>query len=133
MINIIVDKSRWPIASYHFQGKQSLEEIDQLLASWQENIDRGEAYVHLIQLEEYDANVGHIKRAAKWILSRNNEMKNLCYGAAVVAKKIGPVKLIFNSFLFITPLPFPYKMFDTVEEAEEWLQERLQVAKNCSA
>lgn len=129
MINIIVDKSHWPIASYHFQGKQSLEEINQLLASWQDNIDRGEAYVHLIHLEQYDANVGHIKLAAEWVLSRTKEMKKLCYGAAVVAEKIGPVKLIFNSFLFITPLPFPYKIFSTVEEAEAWLQERLRLAE----
>ena len=37
----------------------------------------------------------------------NQGMKNLCYGAAIVAEKMGPVKLIFNTFLFITPMPFP--------------------------
>ncbi len=124
MKNITVDKTCWPIATYRFHGQQTLEEIEQLFESWQENIDRGEPYAHLILLEEYDANVGHIKLAAKWILSRTKAMKNLCCGAAIVAEKIGPVKLIFNTFLFITPMPFPYKTFSDRDEAEVWLRER---------
>ena len=130
MEHIIEDKSHWPIVSYRFKGRQTSEDVDGLLESWQENIDRKDEFLLVFHMNEYDPHIGHIKRLAGWLLRHQKETGEFCLGVAIITSNLGVIKMVLNAFLLISPFPFPYKIFTRENEASKWIQEQHRCGKS---
>jgi hypothetical protein len=120
--HIIEDKSGWPVVTYRFKGHQTSEDIDGLLKSWQDNVDRMDEFLLVFHMSEYDPHIGHVKRLAGWLLSHQKQTREFCSGVAIIAPRVGVIKMVLNAFLLISPFPFPYKLFTQEEEASDWIQ-----------
>jgi hypothetical protein len=127
--HIIEDKSGWPVVTYRFKGHQTSEDIDGLLESWQENVDRKDEFFLIFHMSNYDPHIGHVKRLAGWLLRHQKETRAYCLGVAIIAPRLGVIKMVLNAFLLISPFPFPYKLFTQEEEAGTWIQEHLKHRK----
>ncbi len=83
---IEIDHNDWPIVRYHFIGKQTDRDIDNLIASYEWCHSQGAMFGTIAHIEDFAAEVRHVKRLGKWMVA-NREITNKYSSASALAVK----------------------------------------------
>ncbi len=126
---IDVDERRWPLVVYRFRGRVSMEEMNDYLARQDVLLARHQPTLSLVLTEEpklWETPV--LRRQAEWIKKNEETLRRYSLGAALVIES-PIVRGMLKAVLWIQPMPQPYAVFPTIEEALRWLREQVARAK----
>jgi len=122
---IEVDEHLWPLVIFRFRFRPTMEELEAYLARQDAMLARREPMVSLVLAEEaklWETPV--LRRQAEWIKRNESELRRYSLGAALVMQS-PIVRGMLKAILWIQPMPQPYHVCSTVEEALRWLRERV--------
>ncbi len=112
----------WPVFYVSFNGKQNDADIQHLIDTQNRATAREELYMVLADVQEFGANMIHVKRLAERAIKNQDQNNQFCLGAALVVRSPTP-RFMLSAFLLITPVQFPIEVFTTVEEGITWLRD----------
>jgi hypothetical protein len=121
-----VDESRWPIVVYTLEGVLDDAELEGYVEHGRRTLARGEPYVVVID----GSRVGPVSaygrfRGVQFSKENNDKLRTLCKGSAIVITS-PLLRFIAMTMWVIAPMPMPYAVCATLEEALEWAQARLK-------
>jgi hypothetical protein len=119
-----VDDAHWPVVVATYEGQQTDDDVEHYIRRMDEVHARGEPFVALTIVRAYAANFAHVKRLGAWTKANDNNLNQLCRGAATVLPSSTARFLISSYFLVFVP-PFPMVAFDDVSPAVAWVRRRL--------
>src|ERR1700756_4599376 len=125
---IEVDEHLWPLVVFRFHFRPSMEELERYLARQDEMLARRVPMISLVLAEEaklWETPV--LRRQAEWIKHNEAELRRYSLGAALVMQS-PIVRGMLKAILWLQPMPQPYHVCSTVEEALRWLRERVASA-----
>ena len=120
---ITLDTSRWPIALFTFDGEQVDEDVDFFIQSVEKIHADGKDYASIGYMKHLKPNAGHVRRVGKAMLKSWPDAKKYCRGSAIVVSN-PTFRFMLSSFFLITPIPYPYIVTDSLEEAIQWTTEQ---------
>lgn len=123
MTRIVVDENRWPIVIITFSGKETREDIDELLNKIEAFRNRNEDFCFVMDIRE----IGHLEsdvreKLISWLKSSN--MHELAGTAMVVSSSI--MRIYISSILWLSRYrfrnksPLKHKTVYSMKEAYEW-------------
>lgn len=125
---IKVEETQWPLVTFTFSGKVTAAEMADYLASCDRYIDLDERYVGLVvayDLRPWDG--AAIRQQANWVKTHEDWLRRKSLGVALVLPSLWLVGLL-RAVMWIQPMPQPYVVCSTREEAMPWLLKRLRLA-----
>lgn len=119
-----VDESHWPLAVVSVAGEPSEESFEELLSSWGTLLRRREAHCIVFDLRRM-APIGAKlrKRQVQWLIRNEALLRAYLLGAGMVmetAEQRGALRAI----LWMRPLPFPFTVVSSLEEARRFVSAR---------
>ncbi len=137
MSGITFDDSEFPLVRVTFEGDPSEGDFDRYLGDLQKNLDRCERLdrrsgVLLDASRSGPVSASMRKKQAEWTRTHFDRSARYVVGYAFVIHS-PVVRGILTAILWLAPLPSPHTVTNTVREAEEWLRDRLAVAKMARA
>ena len=125
---IEIDDRLWPLVIFRFRFRPTMEELEAYLARQDAMLARRERMISLVLAEEaklWETPV--MRRQADWIKQNEELLRQYSLGAAMVLQS-PIVRGMLKAILWIQPMPQPYAVCSTVEEALRWLRERVASA-----
>lgn len=123
--SIWVDTEAFPIVVIPLAGVIQRDDFDAYLAACEGVLALGERFALL-----YDTRLGRQvamelrQDQARWLRAHRQRMEALCCGYALVIDK--PLyRFVLSTVLLLTPLPAPYEVFASYNEARIWAMSRL--------
>ncbi len=125
---IEIDERRWPIVCFTFRGATSLEQLEEYLRGSDRILERGGKYAGIVLTEDVRPHdVKLIRRQAQWIKTNEARLREHSVGVALVIQST-MVRGMLRAVLWLQPMPQPYIVCGSVEEATAWVRERLIAA-----
>ncbi len=121
MGSLQVSTDAWPVVKICVEAEQTDSGVEAFIKDMERVLDRQEKYIALVHANGFTPKMDHIKQLASWQTKTAGRMKELCGGFALVIQS-EILRFSFSSFLLLAPLPFPYVITKSQEEAEEWLE-----------
>ncbi len=125
---IKIEENQWPLVTFTFSGKVTAAEMDEYLAAMDRYVTRDEQYIGLVLVQDlrpWDGAV--IRRQANWVKAHEQELRRQSLGVALVLPSLWLVGLL-RAVLWIQPMPQPYIVCSSIEQATPWLRERRRLA-----
>ncbi len=116
------DTSEWPLVRMTVDGQQSDADVEELLKHFGELIDRGEPYYMLAEVRSYSVDFGHVKRIAQWTLEHRQRVLEGVAGAVLLIPS-DTFRMMLSTFFLVTPIPVPFLVTKSLEEASDFLDE----------
>lgn len=119
------DYKRWPLVFVFCEGELTHAQVESHLREYRELLNRNKTYAMV-----YDTTaIGSVdaflrKRYAEFHSLNAADFRRLCKGIAFVIDS-GVVRGALTAILWMTELPFPYKVMSHRAEAEEWARKLL--------
>jgi hypothetical protein len=124
--DIQFDDSVWPLVRVRFLGVPTTPQVEANLARMTAALERGERHVYVFDAGGMTgvgpAEQRHLQAA--WLKQHDARLRALVLGVAFVIHS-PLVRLGVSIVMHLRPLPGPYFMAATLEEAVAWATERL--------
>ncbi len=123
---IEVNESQWPLVVVTHSGKVTLGDLEAYFAvqgAWLAAERLHVVMVVVRDLQPWESAV--IRRQATWIKEHQSALRRCNPGVALVLPSLW-LKGLLRAILWLQPLPQPYVVCGTVEEAMAWLGERVR-------
>lgn len=119
----IVDSAKMPIVTVTFTGENSTDEnfqqyLDDLENSYE---DRKSITIIFEASQAVIPKLSHQKKQALWISKHWKMIQTYCRGTAYVIPNMA-IRAVLKMIFSFQNQPAPYKVFSTLEEAENWVQ-----------
>jgi hypothetical protein len=125
---ITLDDSRWPLVMFIAKGSLSESQFDSYLGLYSRILSRGERYVAIFDAREAKPmDVQLVKRQARWIDENAEALVRCNVGIAFVIPS-PMIRGVFKAILWIRPMPQPYVVLNTMQEAADWASRKLRDA-----
>jgi len=125
---IQIEETQWPLVTFTFSGKVTLAEMVDYLATCERYIQLDERYIGLVLVKDLSPMDGAaIRLQANWVKAQEGWLRRKSLGVALVLPSLWMVGLL-RAVLWIQPMPQPYLVCGSVEEAMPWIQERIRLA-----
>lgn len=128
MSAITVDISRPPFCVIRHPQEHNQDDFERLFVQLRAELPRDTKWAVIVDLREMSANMGgpEVREAASKVILENVDfLKDITCAEARVAG--GPlVRGILTVLDWVTPRPWPIRVFGNGEVAENWLRDRLQ-------
>lgn len=121
---ISVDERYWPLVLYRFSGDVPLAELERYLARQDEMLGRKQLTGSVVLTENvkmWDTQV--LRRQAQWIKTNEELLRRYSVGVGLVIHS-PIVRGMLKAILWIQPMPQPYIVCASVDEALQWLRGR---------
>ncbi len=121
---ISVDERYWPLVLYRFSGDVPLAELERYLARQDELLGRKQPTGSVVLTENvkmWDTQV--LRRQAQWIKTNEELLRRYSVGVGLVIHS-PIVRGMLKAVLWIQPMPQPYIVTASVDEALKWLRDR---------
>jgi hypothetical protein len=125
---IVIDDSHWPLVVFTFGGTVTAREIDHYLEGMGRLFSTGERGIGLVltdDLKPFD--VALIRRLAQWNQANEARLRAQSIGTALVLPS-PMVRGLLRAILWMHPIPQPYAVFSTTEEAMVWVRDMVRRA-----
>lgn len=136
---LTLDDSRWPIVTAHFQGSDTLPEMQQFLEHFESWLKRREPFALIIRRDQSEAAEakGKLSDEAKrirkismdWNKTHKSDCSQYCVGIAMVpdSTKMLAIMRPVATKVIQSMYGCPGNVFASVEEAETWTKEKLGI------
>lgn len=119
------DESTWPIPVVTGTGDATSEDVDEYLQIQTELLKKEEPHALIFDVR----NVGHMKAAdrsliGQWLKQHAASLRMYRRGFAYVTESMATRGLL-TAILWVSPPPYPYKIFSNMEEARAWAEEMM--------
>ena len=120
-----IDESRWPHAVLTIDDKLTPAEQDAFVAQSTELILRGERFAAILDLRDSGTPPSRFLRLqARALNDHHDQLRAHCVGLAFVMRS-AMLRGALKAILHLAPLPSPYVIVDTLDEAESWVSDAL--------
>jgi hypothetical protein len=128
----VVDDSRWPLLTVVWRGSVSNEEFTAYLGALDRNLARtkeARTRTAILMDARGAAATSSVQRKmqADWMKANEHECRRYCAGFAFVLDSAF-VRGALTAILWLAPLPAEHIVCATVDEADQWLCQRLRDA-----
>lgn len=119
----IIDESSFPIVRIGFTGNKRTDENFQTYLDQTKACYRNEKRLSII----FDASKASIpslsqqKMQASWLRENKDLMQHYCAGTAYIIPNAA-IRAILKMIFSLQKQPVPYRIFETSEEAEDWVK-----------
>jgi hypothetical protein len=120
MSAVRIDRGQPPIVLTVFNGEQSEADVEAYVREMDEIYDGGAPFVGVTFMLRYRPDIAHIKRMAQWTRERREVFARVCRALVIVAPSAG-FRFLFSTLLMLSPLPMPYTIVSSVDEAMDWI------------
>jgi hypothetical protein len=119
---IRLDTTRWPLAVFTCDGKQTDADVTTFLGELERLLDRRQRYAVMMEVRAYDANFAHIKRIGLWTKERfETSKKHLAATVLVVDSEA--FRMLLATFFLVVKMPVPFTCVTNREAGIAWLRE----------
>jgi hypothetical protein len=115
-----VDTTEWPVVRARMGGASD-EELDVYFAETRRYLLRGERFVSITWIDGFKNTAEQRRRVADFIKETEPLSKKLCVASANIASSAG-FRFALSALLLLRPLPMPYKVCETLDEALDFLR-----------
>ena len=125
---IEIEETQWPMVTVTFSGKVTAAEMAEYLTAMERYHRSDDRYIGLVSIRDLkppDASI--IRIQADWVKKHEAQLRKQSLGVALVLPSLWMVGMV-RAVLWIQPMPQPYFICASVDEAMPWLQERLRLA-----
>lgn len=123
---IELDEARWPLVLITFRGVVPDTEFDAYLDGLERILLRGGPAVAVVDTREAGLLPGAQRRKqAEWYRDRAEALRSTNLGTAFVIDSTA-IRGVLTAMLWLAPLPQPYHVAATFEDAERWVLEKLR-------
>jgi hypothetical protein len=120
---IQLDTTRWPLAHFTCDGKQTDDDVTTFLGDLEKLLGRAQPYLVMMEVRSYDANFGHIKRIGLWTKERFELSKQHLAATALVVDSEA-FRMLLATFFLVVKMPVPFTCVTSRAEADAWLREQ---------
>jgi len=118
------DESQWPIVISRSIGESQDSDISAYIASHEASVRRGKHVVVLDASKGQAMNTKHRKQVADWIQANARRLEQARLGLALVSSS-AVVRGIVTATYWLSPPPYRYQAFKTMDDAKEWARKLL--------
>jgi len=116
----------WPLLIEIYRGVATPEESQAHRDKIMEQLGRGERYGTIADMRHAGISPYAERKKHSAQLKANTELlKKISIGVAMVMSS-SVMRVSVNAVLFMSPLPMPYTVVSTIEEAQAWMRERFE-------
>lgn len=115
-MGIELDTSQWPLVVTSFTGEQTLDELEDYIAKYNQIHRRQTPYVAISCMNRYARDPQQIDRMRKWLKETEGSVRDYCLANGIVARTWG-FRFVLSAVLLARPMPCPYQVCGTWEEA----------------
>jgi hypothetical protein len=123
---IDTDLRHLPFVFSRFDGEQTRDELDGHIALLAPIYRAKKPWVSITFANHYSRELWFLRRMAAWIKETETPVRDYCVAVAIVAKSPG-LSFVLSTVFLIQPLPCPYKVCHSLEEANAFV--RAEAAK----
>ena len=119
-----LDDRHWPLAIIAVKGLLRGEEFERYLRSYDVLLGRKEKYVLIFDaLEGKTLELAEMRMHAEWIKNNTERLKTYSIGVAFMISS-AIVRGALKAILWLQPMPQPYTIVPTFEDALRWAEMR---------
>ena len=128
-MSIVVDQNYLPIIHAQFTGQTTDADVEGYLVISDVALALGDPYALILEAMKIDSLSATQRRLfAEWIARNKGAIKQLCVGQAYVVPGVLQ-RMIIRSIFMLTPMPAPYRIVSTTQEAWAWCVAQMEAAK----
>jgi hypothetical protein len=125
---IDTDESRWPLVVITFRGVPTDEEFEAYLEGQTRIVQRRERFASLVDARQAGQMPPVQRRIqAEWMQQHHDALRSFALGVSFAIES-PIVRGVLTAILWLAPLPQPYYIAATMEDAERWAVGRLRAA-----
>lgn len=118
-------EDRWPIVIVSFGGQCTDREFADYLAQLDAYYTRAQKMAVILHtLPGYTPRRVDDQAQARWLKERRELLKQYCVGTSFVFHSMA-MRFLLSAVFVVQPLPMPYQVCATLEEALRWSRDRL--------
>jgi hypothetical protein len=123
---IEIDEGRWPLIVITYSGRITASELSESFATYDRVLAAEKPYVALVLVRDMQPwESSTIRRQVQRLKEKAPRLRRFNRGLALVLPSLW-LKGLFRAVMWLEPMPQPYAVCSTVEEAMVWVGERLR-------
>jgi hypothetical protein len=122
-ISLVTDA--WPVCFVRIDGDQTLEEYEQYIAAFNRLYERQQPFAIVTRILTYRSNREIIARTGRWFKETEPLIQKWWVSNAMVSESTG-FRFLLSAVFLIKPLPIPYAVTATVDDALRFTREKWQ-------
>jgi hypothetical protein len=120
---IDADLRYWPLVYARFDGKQTVEEVDDYFRRMGEVHARKKPWVSVVFMNDYARDPRVLRRVAQGMKDTEEAVRQYCLGVAMVSASSG-FRFVLSSVFLIQPMVCPYVVVGTLDEAHKYVAQK---------
>ena len=124
---IRLDTTRWPLAVFVCDGKQTDEDVSAFLGDLEGLLRRSQPYLVMMEVQRYDANFAHVRRIGLWTKQWFETSRKYLAATALVVESEA-FRMLLSTFFLVARMPVPFVCMTNREQAIAWLDEQARKA-----
>jgi hypothetical protein len=118
---IVVDAGQWPLVRVIWDGDQTDADLDAYLRACRLVLERRERHVTMTWMRRSHNKREHQHRIAAFMQETDALNREYNRGAAIITRSLA-FRFVLSTVLLIKPIPVPYRVCGTFNEAETFLR-----------
>jgi hypothetical protein len=127
MGSIHLDTTRWPLAVFVCDGKQTDDDVTAFLADLEQLLGREQPYLVMMEVRSYEANFAHVKRIGLWTKEWFEASRRHLAASALVVESEA-FRMLLATFFLVVRMPVPFTCVTSRAEADAWLRAQAEKA-----
>jgi hypothetical protein len=124
-VAITLVTSEWPVCFVRIDGDQTLAEYEKYVGEFNRLYERQQPFAIVTRILSYRSNREIIARTGRWFKETEPLIQKYWVSNAMVSESTG-FRFLLSAVFLIKPLPIPYAVTSTVDEAMRFTRAKWQ-------
>jgi len=118
---IDVSLEQWPYVFSRWETEQTSSDLDAYITLMDTVLERRQPYVGVAYIKKWNRASGAVEKMGKWLKQTDDVTRKYCLAAGLISTSTA-FRFTLGAVLLIKPMPYPYNVFGTFEEAVRFVQ-----------